>query len=213
MNREDLILSHVDGQRVLDCGGADHYAFAEKVAEGEWLHDKIATRARECIGIDILKSRVDEINKTGKYKFLAANVENLQFKEEFDVVVAGEIIEHVFNAGAFLNSMWRALKPGGKLILTTPNAFSLTAVLNVMLLRRERCHPEHVTYYSPQTLRYIVERHGFKISEFETVTRPSKRFWIRALRALAIKLNPLLGEKLVLVAQKTASQTLYDGSW
>lgn len=213
MIREDVILDRVKGKRVLDCGGADHYAFEQKLAGGEWLHDKIASRASECVGVDILQSRVDQINRSGRYKFIAANVEKLSFKEEFDVAVAGEIIEHVYNAGHFLESMWRALKPDGELILTTPNAYSLTGILNVMLLGRERCHPEHVCLYSPQTLRYILERHGFKIEQFHLTTRPARWFFFRWLRKLATCMNRKLAEKLVVIARKSPDKPMYDGIW
>jgi len=213
MYREELILEHVGDKKVLDCGGADHYAFQEKLASKEWLHDKIAGRAKECIGVDILKQRVDEINKQGRYRFIEANVEKLPFQEEFDVVVAGEIVEHVYNCGLFLDSAWRALKQNGKLIITTPNAYSLTGIIYSIFRRKERCHPEHVCYYSPQTLRYLVERHGFSIDELHCMSRPSQSRLIEIMRALVIRWNPLLGEKIVVIASKTPEKKLYTGSW
>jgi len=39
----------------------------------------------------------------------------------FDVVVAGDVIEHLFDTDAFLSELNRVLRPGGKLIVTTPN--------------------------------------------------------------------------------------------
>lgn len=38
-----------------------------------------------------------------------------------DIVVAGEIIEHLYDTGDFLEEIKRVLKPEGKLIITTPN--------------------------------------------------------------------------------------------
>jgi 2-polyprenyl-3-methyl-5-hydroxy-6-metoxy-1,4-benzoquinol methylase len=42
-------------------------------------------------------------------------------QERFDGVVAVEIVEHLENPRHFLRQCWRVLKPGGRLVLTTPN--------------------------------------------------------------------------------------------
>jgi SAM-dependent methyltransferase len=39
----------------------------------------------------------------------------------FDVVMASEVIEHVVDAGPWLDELLRVLRPGGRLLLTTPN--------------------------------------------------------------------------------------------
>ncbi len=43
------------------------------------------------------------------------------FEPEFDLVIAAEVIEHVVETDAFLSHCASVLKPGGTLILTTPN--------------------------------------------------------------------------------------------
>jgi 2-polyprenyl-3-methyl-5-hydroxy-6-metoxy-1,4-benzoquinol methylase len=45
--------------------------------------------------------------------------------ESFDAITARHVIEHVRDPLGFLTECWRLLKPGGKLVLTTPNAGSL----------------------------------------------------------------------------------------
>lgn len=202
MFREEIVLKHVEGKRVLDCGGVDHDAFAEKCASGEWLHALICGRARECIGIDILEENVKKINQTGKYRFQCANAEELPFESEFDVLVAGELVEHLYNMGRFLDSAWKSLKKDAVLIITTPNASSLTGMIYAGLRRRELCHPEHTCYYSPQTLKYVVACHGFSIEELHLVPRTSKFRAIGWLRRLVSAAHPLLGDQIVLVARK-----------
>lgn len=161
--REDIILPLVRGQKVLDCGGVDHEAFDEKQRAGTWLHAKVAEVAGECTGLDIRESAVEQINARGRYHFVAGNAEQLAFHEEFDVVVAGEFIEHLYNPGNFLDGVWRSLRPGGRLILTTPNASSATFMAKALLFNNERMHPEHTMIFSPHTLSYLVSRHGFEI--------------------------------------------------
>jgi SAM-dependent methyltransferase len=44
--------------------------------------------------------------------------------ESFDMVTFGEVIEHVPDPDALLGEIWRVLKPGGHLVVTTPNLVS-----------------------------------------------------------------------------------------
>lgn len=213
MFREDLIVDLVEGKHVLDCGGVDHSFLEEKQASGEWLHAMIADHAQDCLGVDILEERVEQINRTGRYKFLVANVEQLDFVSEFDVVVAGEIIEHVYNAGLFLDSAWRALKDNGLLILTTPNCHALSLILYSTIAGREVCHQEHTSYYSKQTLCYLVERHGFIVENCQLVNRRPRLRPTQWVRSAIQWLRPNLGEQVVVVARKRSAQDKYADKW
>ncbi len=213
MYREDVILPLVGGKRVLDCGGVDHCFVEHKREEGSWLHDRICEKAEDCVGVDILEDRVNQLNAMDGYKFLVANVEELDFEEEFDVVVAGELIEHIYNAGLFLDGAWKALKENGTLIITTPNSQAFSKMLYTVVQGQEVCHEEHTCYYSKQTLSYLVERHGFEVEEFHILKRPARtrvKHWVRsAVHAV----RPQLGEQLVLVAKKKNQQNKYSDKW
>lgn len=66
------------------------------------------------VGLDILPAKRD--------LFCQGDAESLPFKDEiFDVIVAGELIEHLFNPTRFLRDCYRILKDKGILIITTPN--------------------------------------------------------------------------------------------
>jgi 2-polyprenyl-3-methyl-5-hydroxy-6-metoxy-1,4-benzoquinol methylase len=59
-------------------------------------------------------------------RFLAADLTNLQLPDEtFDVVVSQEVVEHLENQSGHMDLVARLLRPGGVLILTTPNAWNL----------------------------------------------------------------------------------------
>lgn len=200
--REEYILPLVEGRTVLDCGGVDHDAFALKAARGDWLHALAAERAKSVLGVDILAEPVARLNAEGRYRFVVANAEELPFREEFEVVLAGELIEHLHNPGRFLASAWRALVPGGTLILTTPNAHRLSSLLHLLRRGRELIHPEHVSLFSPSALTCLVERHGFRIRDLRLLNRPARRRWMEKARALVAAWRPLLGETILLVAEK-----------
>ena len=78
---------------------------------------------------------------------------------DVDVVVAGEVIEHLPNALAFLEQL-RRLFPGRELVATTPNATSLTNVL-LGVASRESSHRDHLQIYSHKTLCTLCRRAGF----------------------------------------------------
>ena len=211
--REDVILPLVADKKVLDCGGVDHNFGADKRQEGDWLHDLLVEAASECLGVDILEDRVKEINANSKYSFIACNVEELRFRQEYDVVVAGEIIEHIYNAGLFLDGVWRSLKNDGILVITTPNAYGASYAFQSWFRGREVYHKEHTCYYSRQTLSYIVERHGFQVESIQILQRPAKTPIRKFVRKIQHIIRPNNSEQLVLVAKKMPDQKKYIDKW
>ena len=84
---------------------------------------------------------------------------------EADAVWAGEVLEHVVDVGAFLTDLRRVLKPGGPLVLTTPDHPR-------RLLARfaadphafdEHFHPyaDHLRFFTERTLRRVLDDAGF----------------------------------------------------
>ena len=73
------------------------------------------------MGVDVFPGMARE-----KWDYVTGDVSSHLPVEEgsFDVVVAGEIIEHVPNPDLLLREIRRALRPGGTLIVSTPNLVS-----------------------------------------------------------------------------------------
>ena len=77
----------------------------------------------EVYGIDLNKKAVGDAVKQG-IKAVAGDVFELDaiFKgKKFDAIIAGDIIEHVFDTDLFLKKLRSVLKEGGVLLLSTPN--------------------------------------------------------------------------------------------
>lgn len=87
----------------------------------------------------------------------------------YDVVCFWDVLEHVPSPQAALVKAHRLLKPGGVLVVSTPNIWSLSARL---LGRRwwfiER---DHIFYYSPETLAEQLRRCGFEPGKRHSVLR------------------------------------------
>ncbi len=86
--------------------------------------------------------------------------------DRFDAVTSVELLEHLSAAEGrrHLEEAWRVLKPGGRLILTTPNYRSLYPLLEMILNRvGEVSYAEqHITHYHPAMLRALLADCGFR---------------------------------------------------
>ena len=145
IQRGAYVLSKVKGRTVLDIG-----------ASGK-LHEAIKQAALMCYGIDIQPCNEKEyfqldIDKASEFP----DIDGIQF------VVAGEVMEHLSNAGHFLDMLKKYQCP---VILTVPNAFC-SGGYNSIQKGVEMVNPEHVAYYSYWTLKTLVQKHGYKILEW-----------------------------------------------
>ena len=78
----------------------------------------------------------------------------------FDVVFAGELIEHLDDVRGFLASVRRHLGPVGRLVLTTPNAFYVGNFV-YRFGGHGQVHPEHTCWYCEDTLRQVLAANGY----------------------------------------------------
>lgn len=83
----------------------------------------------------------------------------------FDVVVLADVIEHVRQPRAFLASLWRLLRPGGRLLIATPTTDSWSARL--MGTGWMEFKTEHISYFNRRTLRSLLWQTGFEAVGFE----------------------------------------------
>jgi 2-polyprenyl-3-methyl-5-hydroxy-6-metoxy-1,4-benzoquinol methylase len=85
----------------------------------------------------------------------------------FDVVASFEVLEHINNPQEEIEKFFQLLRPGGLVYLTTPNfnAFNryyLKEKYNVIT------YPEHLSYYTPKTLKAVFRHAGFKTWRFKS---------------------------------------------
>lgn len=89
-----------------------------------WVAQNCCSMAKHVVSMDISLTNVEKARK--KYTFenhsgVVADSLKLPFKENsFDYIIASEIIEHVVYPDVFVQGLLKILKPGGKLLVTTP---------------------------------------------------------------------------------------------
>ncbi|MBI4181630.1 MAG: methyltransferase domain-containing protein, partial [Candidatus Aenigmarchaeota archaeon] len=124
----------------------------------------------EVVGADISEDCVRHAALEAKglpTRFALGAIEALPFLPgSFDVVVASHIIEHVREPARILGDLLACLRPGGRLLLTTPNYRSLWPLAEMVFdhaLAEEAysLHEQHVTKFFPGLLRRLLKDAGF----------------------------------------------------
>ncbi len=183
---EQAIRTYIVGKVVLDIGSVNH-SFGNFITRN-WIFDFILKEAAFVQGINIEAAEVEKAQAAG-YNILCADAETYRADRKFDAVLAGDLIEHLSNPGLFLQCSKANLLPGGKLILTTPNTFSLERLyLSFLRLTNDpQTHRLHVCYHTPSTLIALAKRAGFRhvATEYVNLNLGGQSRFIRLL----LKLN------------------------
>jgi methionine biosynthesis protein MetW len=150
------------GSRCLDVGcGSGH-------AVGPWA---VARQVRY-VGVDIARSAVEAARTRGLEAHLVEDSGRLPFPDSsFDAAVSLEVIEHLFQPEATIREALRVVKPGGVVIVTTPNVAYWRRRLDLALLGRwnpfgysmaikEPWNDPHIRFYNPGSLGRFLTKVG-----------------------------------------------------
>ncbi len=163
VNRERFIIDICRDKSVLHIGCADSPLTDQRIINGDFLHQKISNIAGFCTGIDLDKPMIDRLRDFYGFKnLIVGNAENLTELGlgKFDVILAGEVIEHLNNPGLFFNGCRQLLKSNGVLLITTTNAYCFRRFIRIPA-GYESIHPDHTYYFSHPTLENLAGRFGF----------------------------------------------------
>lgn len=116
--------------------------------------------------------------------------------ESFDVVVASQVIEHIYRTDGFVREIHRVLKPGGYAVMSTPNLASHHNIFFLLLglqpfpakvsdevaslgnrfdpeykVKRDRNYPahSHLRLFTASALKELFQYHGFKVEKISGV--------------------------------------------
>lgn len=133
-------------------------------------------------GVDVVEARIEE----------AAHL-----LPPADVLVAFEVIEHLFDPTRFIGDCTRIVRPGGLLVLSCPNS----AGFDIATLGAESLavDPEHVNLFTPASLSGLLERNGFSVVSATTPGKLDAEFVREAALAGRVDLDaqPLLRRVLL----------------
>lgn len=155
------------GRRVLDLGcrfGALTRAYVE---------------GNDVVGVDVDREALAEAAKLGIETRWADVEEPLPFEDaSFDVVAAGELIEHLRDPAALVAEIRRVLRPGGTFVGSVPNFFRLRNRLSMLAGRPLDHDPTHLQIFAPRDVHAL-------LADFEQVE-------LRFVASRFLRLSPRL---------------------
>ena len=134
------------GRRVLDLG-CRYGALTAFYADGN-----------EVVGLDIDREALGQAAERLGIETLWADLEEPLRLEDgsFDVVVIGELLEHIREPQRLIDEARRVLRAGGALVGSTPNGFRLKNRLRFLAGRHPEVDPTHLHLFSPADVRALL---------------------------------------------------------
>ncbi len=158
-----FLLERNENARVLDLGCGDR--------------KRLTNRIRERVGCNLIYgvdlSKYSDENIIVRKSDLNAGIPFDD--EEFDIVIASQIIEHLWNTDLFVKAVYRVLKPGGYAVISTPNLASWHNLVYLFLGKQPdvatvsddlypwKERPGHCRVFTATELIKLLEFHGFTI--------------------------------------------------
>lgn len=213
VQRLDYIKNEVVGKKVLHLGCTNYPYTEEAIKDGSHLHLQLEGLCSSLYGFDADDAGLEILRSMGVGNLYKADLENLKdlsLAETFDVIVAGEMIEHLNNPGLFLEGIKRFMTNSSRLIVTTVNAYAALRFFQYFITRHgspaEPVHPDHTFYFSYSTLTLLLRRHGFEIDNFYFYDlgiehRPSTRWFLRAVNDISVKISPHMADGVIAVCK------------
>lgn len=164
-NRLQLLRSLASGREVLDIGVVEH--FFDNQQKDRWLHRNLVEVATSCKGVDILADDVAKLRDQG-FDVVVHDLTEKPLEQQFDVAVMGEVLEHLGCPEVFLVNVRRSLRPGGRLVMTTPNPYMLHRTWKS--LRGEFPDSvDHSLLLGPGNVLELATRAGFELDAWRGV--------------------------------------------
>jgi SAM-dependent methyltransferase len=218
VQRIDFIKEMSAGKKVLHLG-CTNYPYTEDSVKNEMLlHFDLGKTAKELYGFDFDQEGLDILSNYGVKNLYQADLEKLDevaLDETFDVIIAGEMIEHLSNPGLFLKGIKRFMNQNTKLVITTINAYCAMRFL-VYALRgkggsNEPVHPDHVFYYSYSTLNLLLRRENYTVEQFLFYDlgeehRPHAPWHYKFINDIAVRVSPQLCDGIIAVCHLPDTQ-------
>ncbi len=206
-DRTDFISAYCRDKTVLHLGCIGNL---ETFETGSALHLHLMKRAKRVIGVDINRDAIEHLSRRGISDLICFDVtqlDRLDLEGPIDVIVAGEILEHLSNPGLCLGALSEVMRrKRAILIVTVPNAFSTRHFLGVLLAGRELVRPDHCCYFSYSTLKELLGRHNLQVVEYYAYSqiRQGMVWWKRIIKMVlnrtVLRISPFAAEGLVAIA-------------
>lgn len=213
VQRLEIIREFCSGKKVLHLGCTNYPYTKEAIESNMLLHFDLEKICSDLWGLDGDAEGIEILRRHGSKQILSGDLENLAevpIGSTFDVIVAGEMIEHLNNPGLFLNGIKRLMNEESVLLLTTINAYCAMRFFYYGARGRkgkaEPVHPDHVAYYSYSTLKLLVERHDLIMDKFLYYDlgyehRPHVRWFLKIVNDVSVRFVPQWADGVIAICR------------
>ncbi len=169
---------------------------------------------KNCYGLELSKFAARIAEKKFPKRIFNCAIGDIHTNTKFDIITLTDLVEHLPKIRSDFKKIHSLLKPGGVLLITTPNTDSLTRKIRPQQWFQYKF--EHVIYFNKKSMRYMLQ--GYDVIALRNNTKKLKAGYYRlylkkysspVTRALFPRVvdnvslkNPFLGE-LFVIAKKT----------
>jgi len=229
VDRTKFITEFCRGKNVIHLGAAqgsddnDLDLFRKNISSEKYIHRVVSTVSRKAIGIDYNPFFIEEMKKSGFTNIFYGDIEKeetLEIKDfEPDVILLGEILEHLSNPGNAIKNILKKLATDKTTVLITiPNGLTFSNFI-FALLGKESHDPDHSLLFTPRIISNLLNKNGAKVSDifYTQTTIHTESFFVdyyykklRKLRTflywlmnnIFIRIQPAFAEGLIVLAHR-----------
>lgn len=204
--RNDLIgfVSADPPGRVLEIGAGDGSTLVELKRTG---------RAREVVGVELTRLTDGRQDRQEIDRFIIADVETHSLElmpDSFDVIICGDVLEHLRNPWATLSYLKGFLRCGGLCIISLPNirywrAFGRIALGDFRYAQSGVLDRTHLRFFCKRNMVELVRSANLRISKVEpSFLRQRELIVDRVINTATLGVfEPFLAQQYLIVAEKT----------
>lgn len=134
--------------------------------QGEFL-ELAGSRGHSAMGLDFWASNAQVVADSGRAALAADLNKGLPFRDgALDGATLIEVIEHIVRAEDLVAELGRVIRPGGWLIVTTPNVVHLTYRIRALTGHPPKQEGYHYRFFTRKTLRATLAEAGFVLDGY-----------------------------------------------
>ena len=161
-DRVSYIMQLAANLDVLDVGCTGKKADGGTPDIADTLHQALKPVCKTLVGVDSDEDGIRLMADEG-FQVIPDDITTMDLERTFDLVIAGEVVEHLPNPGLALKNLGKHLNKSGKLVVTTCNPFYYRQQSKIARKGLIQVHPEHTAWYDPLTMGVLLNSSGFQV--------------------------------------------------
>lgn len=159
----DFFKQEAKGSSLLHVGCVEHdESYINNI---RWKHRKLHDVAARCVGLDINSAGIDFMRELG-FNVVCADVTCCEpLTEIFDLIIVGDVIEHLGNPEALMNFCRQNISLDGRILISTPNPFYVGHVFRAWTNSVAPTNLEHSSWITEFNILELARRSNLELAE------------------------------------------------